>query len=99
MSTYARINEYGFIETPYRRVDPETLQVTHEIDYLTADEEDNYVIAQANAAVDETGNLIDDQVIVRYKEETLLLPPRPCRLHGRFAEASGFGCDRMYPVP
>jgi DNA-directed RNA polymerase subunit beta len=75
LSTYARINEYGFIETPYRRVDPETQQVTAQIDYLTADEEDNYVIAQANAGVDENNILIDEQVIVRYKEETLLLPP------------------------
>ena len=75
LSTYARINEYGFIETPYRRVDPETQQVTDSIQYMTADEEDNYVIAQANATVDENRKLIDDQVIVRYKEETLLLPP------------------------
>ncbi|ASS76936.1 DNA-directed RNA polymerase subunit beta [Tumebacillus algifaecis] len=75
LSTYARINEYGFIETPYRRVDPETLRVTEQIDYLTADEEDNYVIAQANINLDETGKINDDQVIVRFKEETLLLPP------------------------
>ncbi len=75
LSTYARINEYGFIETPYRRVNPETLQATEQIDYLTADEEDNYVIAQANANLDETGKMIDDQVIVRFKEETLLLAP------------------------
>jgi DNA-directed RNA polymerase subunit beta len=75
LSTYARINEYGFIETPYRRVDPETQRVTDQIDYLTADEEDNYVIAQANVNLDETGRIIDEQVIVRFKEETLLLPP------------------------
>ncbi|TCP52298.1 DNA-directed RNA polymerase subunit beta [Tumebacillus sp. BK434] len=75
LSTYARINEYGFIETPYRRVDPETLRVTEQIDYLTADEEDNYVIAQANIGLDETGKITDDQVIVRFKEETLLLAP------------------------
>jgi len=75
LSTYARINEYGFIETPYRRVDPETQVITETIHYLTADEEDNYVIAQANAGVDENQKLIDAQVIVRYKEETLLLPP------------------------
>ncbi|MGZ4121704.1 MAG: DNA-directed RNA polymerase subunit beta, partial [Tumebacillaceae bacterium] len=75
LSSYARINEYGFIETPYRRVNPDTLRITEQIDYLTADEEDNYVIAQANAGVDENHTLIDPQVIVRYKEETLLLPP------------------------
>jgi len=75
LSTYARINEYGFIETPYRRVDPETLIITDTIHYLTADEEDNYVIAQANVAVDDNQKIVDDQVIVRYKEETLLLSP------------------------
>lgn len=75
LSTYARINEYGFIETPYRRVDPETGRVTNEIHYLTADEEDNYVIGQANLGLDEAGNILDDSVIVRYKEETLILPP------------------------
>ncbi|WP_018131272.1 DNA-directed RNA polymerase subunit beta [Effusibacillus pohliae] len=75
LSTYARINEFGFIETPYRRVDPETGRVTDEIHYLTADEEDNYVIAQANVRLDEEGNFLDDSVIVRYKEETLILPP------------------------
>src|SRR5699024_777409 len=48
LSSYARVNKFGFIETPYRRVDAETQKVTKEIDYLTADEEDNYVVAQAN---------------------------------------------------
>lgn len=75
LSTYARINEYGFIETPYRRVDPETGRVTNTIHYLTADEEDNYVIGQANLGLDEEGNILDDTVIVRYKEETLILAP------------------------
>lgn len=75
LSTYARINEYGFIETPYRKVDPETQQLTEVIHYMTADEEDNYVIAQANATIDENLTLIDPQVVVRYKEETLLLAP------------------------
>ncbi|MDI3328243.1 MAG: DNA-directed RNA polymerase subunit beta [Alicyclobacillaceae bacterium] len=74
LSTYARINEYGFIETPYRRVDPDTGVVTNEIHYLTADEEDNYVIAQANAELDETGRFKHEQVIARYKEEIGLFP-------------------------
>src|SRR5699024_1461709 len=55
LSSYARVNEFGFIETPYRRVDRETNKVTEEIDYLTADEEDNYVVAQANAVLGEDG--------------------------------------------
>ncbi|MFC4765957.1 DNA-directed RNA polymerase subunit beta [Effusibacillus consociatus] len=75
LSTYARINEFGFIETPYRRVDPETGRVTNTIHYLTADEEDNYVIGQASVRLDEEGNILDDSVIVRYKEETLIVPP------------------------
>ncbi|WP_162872611.1 hypothetical protein, partial [Klebsiella pneumoniae] len=49
LSSFAKVNRFGFIETPYRRVDPETGKVTPRIDYLTADEEDNYVVAQANA--------------------------------------------------
>jgi DNA-directed RNA polymerase subunit beta len=75
LSTYARINEYGFIETPYRRVDPDTGRVTQEIHYLTADEEDNYVIAQANAPLDEEGYFQSDSVVVRYKEDILTVPP------------------------
>ncbi len=74
LSSYARINEYGFIETPYRRVDPETGVVTDEIHYLTADEEDNYVIAQANAELDEDGRFAQEQVIARYKEEIGMFP-------------------------
>lgn len=74
LSTYARVNEYGFIETPYRRVDPDTGKVTDEIHYLTADEEDNYVIAQANVPIGEDGSLLEDMVIVRYNSETMILP-------------------------
>jgi DNA-directed RNA polymerase subunit beta len=74
LSTYARINEYGFIETPYRKVDPETNRVTDEIVYLTADEEDDYIVAQANAALDENNAFVDEQVICRYKDEILTLP-------------------------
>ncbi|MEX2104419.1 MAG: DNA-directed RNA polymerase subunit beta, partial [Bacilli bacterium] len=74
LSTYARINEYGFIETPYRKVDPDTLIVTKNIIYVTADEEDNYIIAQANALLDEDGKFVHDQVICRFKDETLTVP-------------------------
>ncbi|WP_025699876.1 DNA-directed RNA polymerase subunit beta, partial [Paenibacillus durus] len=68
LSTFARINEYGFIEAPYRWVDPKTGQVTEQIDYLTADEEDNYVVAQANADLTEEGTFADEMVIVRYNK-------------------------------
>jgi len=73
LATYARINEYGFIEAPYRVVDksdPENPRVTDEVIYLTADEEDKYVVAQANAELDEEGHFISNTVSGRYKEET-----------------------------
>ena len=56
LATYARINEYGFIEAPYRKVDKATHTVTDQIDYMTADDEDNYVVAQANEPLDEQGH-------------------------------------------
>ncbi|WP_199616576.1 DNA-directed RNA polymerase subunit beta [Paenibacillus alkalitolerans] len=74
LSTFARINEYGFIETPYRYVDPNTGVVTDTIHYMTADEEDNYVIAQANAELTDEGKFKNDTVIVRYKDDILTLP-------------------------
>ncbi len=73
LATYARINEYGFIEAPYRMVDktdPENPKVTDEVIYLTADEEDRYVVAQANAELDENGYFIGNSISGRYKEET-----------------------------
>ncbi|WP_438938562.1 DNA-directed RNA polymerase subunit beta [Alicyclobacillus suci] len=74
LSTYARINEYGFIETPYRRVDPETGIVTDKIDYLTADEEENYVVAQANEPLTEDGRLASEEIIVRRREDVIAVP-------------------------
>ncbi|MBP1967433.1 DNA-directed RNA polymerase subunit beta [Paenibacillus aceris] len=74
LSTFARINEYGFIEAPYRWVDPKTGTVTDQIAYLTADEEDNYVIAQANAELTEDNKFVDSAIIVRYKDDNLTLP-------------------------
>jgi DNA-directed RNA polymerase subunit beta len=74
LSTFARINEYGFIEAPYRWRDPKTGIVTDQIAYLTADEEDNYVIAQANAILTEEGKFAEDSVIARYKDDNLTLP-------------------------
>lgn len=71
LSTFARVNEFGFIEAPYRRVDPDTGIVTADISYLTADEEDNYVVAQANAELTEDGKFANDTVIVRYKDDNL----------------------------
>ncbi len=74
LSTYARVNRFGFIETPYRKVDPETGRVTDEIHYMTADEEDNYVIAQANARLNEDGSFADKEVFARFRGENLVVP-------------------------
>ncbi|QSO47980.1 DNA-directed RNA polymerase subunit beta [Alicyclobacillus mengziensis] len=74
LSSYARINEYGFIETPYRRVNPDTGEVTEHIDYLTADEEENYIVAQANAKLTEDSRLANEEVVARYRGDTLLVP-------------------------
>ncbi|MCO7127459.1 DNA-directed RNA polymerase subunit beta [Sporolactobacillus shoreicorticis] len=73
LSSYARVNKYGFIETPYRRVDPETGKVTEHIDYLTADEEDNYVVAQANAELSDEGEFMDDHILARFRSENLVV--------------------------
>ncbi|WAA12385.1 DNA-directed RNA polymerase subunit beta [Fervidibacillus halotolerans] len=74
LSTYAKVNRFGFIETPYRKVDPETGRVTDEIHYMTADEEDNYVVAQANAKLDENGYFLEKEVFARFRGENLVVP-------------------------
>ena len=71
LSTYARVNKYGFVETPYRRVSWDTHKVTDKIDYLTADEEDNYVVAQANSPLNDDGSFVDDVVMARHKDENI----------------------------
>ena len=73
LASYAKINEYGFIEAPYRKIDktdPKNPRVTDEVVYMTADEEDNYHVAQANEALDEEGHFISKNVSGRYREET-----------------------------
>ena len=77
LATYARINEYGFVEAPYRKVDktdPKNPVVTDEVVYLTADEEDNYTVAQANEPLDDEGHFIHNNVSGRYREETSEFP-------------------------
>ncbi len=69
LSSYARVNKYGFIETPYRRVSWETHKVTDKIDYLTADEEDNYIIAQANTKLNDDGSFTEDEIMCRDKDD------------------------------
>ncbi|MDK2903432.1 MAG: DNA-directed polymerase subunit beta, partial [Clostridiales bacterium] len=74
LSSYARVNEYGFIETPYRRVDKDTGIVTDEVVYLTADEEEEYIVAQANEPLDEEGRFKDKTVMARSHEEIVAVP-------------------------
>ncbi|MBE3585262.1 MAG: DNA-directed RNA polymerase subunit beta [Thermoanaerobacter sp.] len=74
LSCYARINHFGFIETPYRKVNKEERRVTDEIVYLTADEEEDLVIAQANAPVDENGYFLEDRVNARHGHEIIVVP-------------------------
>ncbi|AEF93108.1 DNA-directed RNA polymerase subunit beta [Desulfotomaculum nigrificans CO-1-SRB] len=74
LSTYARINSFGFIETPYRKVDKANKRVTDEIVYLTADEEEGLIIAQANAPLDENGYFVEERVNARHGHDTLIVP-------------------------
>ena len=77
LATYARINEYGFIEAPYRKLDksdPKNPVVTNDVVYLTADEEDNFIVAQANEPLDEDGHFVNANVSGRYREETTEFP-------------------------
>ena len=71
LSTFAIINEYGFVETPYRRVDPETHKVTDEVVYMTADEEDGHIIAQASEPLDKDGKFVNKKIKVRYLDEII----------------------------
>lgn len=74
LSTFARINQFGFIETPYRRVDKESRKVTDEVRYLTADEEDEMIVAQANEELDENGWFVKPKVTARYRYDVLVVP-------------------------
>ena len=74
LATFARVNEYGFIETPYRIIDKETNTITNEIRYFTADEEDQYLVAQAKEPIDGNGHFVDKKVTVRNKEDVFVVP-------------------------
>ncbi|MGE7092811.1 DNA-directed RNA polymerase subunit beta [Lysinibacillus sp. NPDC048646] len=67
LSSFAKVNKFGFIETPYRRIDHETGKVTDQIDYLTADEEDNYYVAQANSLLNPDGTFTNDEIVGRFR--------------------------------
>ncbi len=74
LATFARINEYGFIESPYRKVDKETGRVTNEVVYMTADMEDNFIVAQANEPLDEEGHFVHSRVVGRHRDEFVEVP-------------------------
>ena len=73
LATYARVNDYGFIETPYRAVDKETGVVSREITYMTADEEDNYIVGPAAEPVDEYGRLVNERITARHRDEIVVV--------------------------
>ena len=75
LACYSRLNEYGFIEAPYRKVDKETGVVTDEVVYMTADMEDNFVVAQANEPLDEEGRFANQRVTCRYRDEFMTMTP------------------------
>ncbi|QHX36296.1 DNA-directed RNA polymerase subunit beta [Spiroplasma sp. BIUS-1] len=75
LSTYAKINEYGFIETPYRKV-KNTKVISGEYEYLTADKEKDYVVAQANINLAEDGTILDEQVVARYRGDDIMVSPQ-----------------------
>jgi DNA-directed RNA polymerase subunit beta len=74
LATYARVNDYGFIETPYRVIDKKTGKVTNQIKYFTADEEDQYLIAQSNEPIGEDSYFVDKRITIRVKEDVLIVP-------------------------
>ena len=75
LATFARINEYGFVEAPFRKIDKETGVVTDEVVYMTADMEDDFVVAQANEPLDENGKFVNSKVVGRYKDEFVEFEP------------------------
>ena len=74
LSTYARVNEYGFIESPYREIDKQTGIATNNIRYITADEEDNYIVAQANEPLDEQGRFVNPTITCRQQDQFVEVP-------------------------
>ncbi len=99
LASFARINEYGFIEAPYRKVDKETGVVLDEVVYMTADIEDEFIVAQANEPLTEEGTFARKRVTARYRDEILETERDSCRLYGRLPENDGFCRDRDDPVP
>ena len=90
------MNKYGFIQTPYRKVDREKGVVTNEIVWLTADEEDEYIVAQSNSKLNEKGGFAEPIVMGRHRGNNQEFPSDQSRLHGRVSKTSSCRCDSMY---
>ncbi|MBQ7097161.1 MAG: DNA-directed RNA polymerase subunit beta [Clostridia bacterium] len=88
LSGFAKVNEYGFIETPYRKVDKETGCVTDEVEYMTADTEEGYYIAQANEPLEENGKFIAKKVVTRYKDQFLEINAEPGKCQVDYMDVS-----------
>ena len=97
LTTFGRINELGFIETPYRKVIKG--KVSTRIEWLSANEEEESRIAQANAPLDEKGNFVNELVLCRERGDFPLLKPRGYRLHGRGPRATRVCCGGHHPLP
>ena len=97
LATYARVNKYGFVETPYRKV--KDGRVTDEVIYLSAMEEGRYTVAQANAPIDNRGRFTEDLIVCRHAGDVQMVAARQGRLHGRVAEAARVGGGRAHSVP
>ena len=97
MSTFARINEFGFIETPYRKV--ENGRVTDQVDYLTGDREENFIVAQANAPIDDERPFHRRKGFRPLPWRLIEVEPAQGPLHGRLAEAARLGRGRLDSVP
>ena len=98
LATFAKINEYGFIEAPYRRVDPVTHQVLDDVVYMTADVEDNYIVAQANEPLDEEGHFVNKMVNVRVRDAIKEVEREKVDFMDVFAQDGGFGGDGHDPL-
>ncbi len=99
LSTFAKINDFGFIEAPYRKIDPETHVVTDEVVYMTADVEDEYIVAQANEPLDEEGHFVNERVTARHREEILEIDADKVDLMDVSPEDGRLCCDGDDPLP
>ena len=97
LAVYARTNNYGFLETPYRKVN--NGKITNEVKFLSAIDEGEYVIAQANSPLNKDGTFSEDFVSCRLHGESELRPPSEVEFHGRVADADRIGCRGAGAVP